>query len=269
VLNVLDKSALVPWAVRTALGRVREELGASDAAALQRLLEPVPCAVPGRVRLDEVLDLAAQEADRVRDGAADFGTRAHAVMDRVIRGEFGPGESVDRGAVLAACDPDTWPVLQGFLTWMRQTPLRLLPMGDSMVVSHRFRYAGSLDCLGYTPSGESAVVVDFKTSTSVHASYALQLAAYATAVSEMMQDPADKTFPPPFPKRVLGLVVRFDRLSGAPTEYHVADMKVAFDGFKCALLLWRLLHNAGEATVAPSDKAAAYSLLKPGPAKLP
>ncbi len=53
-----------------------------------------------------------------------------------------------------------------------------------MVASSRYQYAGALDALA-TDSDGRVHIIDFKTSNSVHSSYALQLAAYVHAFAEM------------------------------------------------------------------------------------
>lgn len=295
VLGVLDKPGLAKWAVRLSLGRVRRELGSPDAR-------------PGeRAWVDQTLARAEGEADAIKDAAADFGTRAHAAFDTLVRGST------------PVVDADLRRVVDGFQRWRDQSGLDLNPVGDSVVLSRAFRFAGAMDCLGRVraggihdqtsdadaAAGADAVVIDFKTSKSVHDAYALQLAAYAHAYQEMADAWADwevqKTrsgsastptsvvnpgapsppspsatrlwwepdastarFLAPRPRAVRGMVVRFDRATGAAEVMEVKDMRAAWNGFKAALYLWRLLnpdwHRWGEPHSTSGGGAGATAL---------
>ena len=169
VLGVLDKGALLPWAVRTSLDAVRtglRERGTFDAT------------VPDDSDwLDGLLKRAATAPDDVKNAAADIGTRVHAAIDAIVCGAPPPDDLA----------PDVAPAVEGFRRWFASSGLQLSPAGDFAVFSRTYRYAGAADCLGRAADG-SLVVLDFKTSNSIHSSYALQLAAYAAAVKEMAAD---------------------------------------------------------------------------------
>lgn len=193
VLSILDKAALVPWAVRTSLDVVRRELTAQVAAGCPNLAPPPPPPpqpagapeaapsppppppAPPAAWVESVLARAAAAPDDAKSAAASFGTRAHAAIDAIIRGEPAP----------APVEPDVARVVDGFRRWYARSGIVLCPAGDTPVYSRTYRYAGAADCLGYRPATGALVVLDFKTSNSIHATYALQLAAYAHAVREM------------------------------------------------------------------------------------
>lgn len=116
--------------------------------------------------------------------------------------------------------------------------------------------AGALDCLGRRESDGKLVVVDFKTTNQLVDSYALQLAAYAHAYMEMhaggskegtrADDADDADVAEVADGTVVGaLAVRIDKKTGAVEEKEVADLDLAFHGFKAALLLWRLQNSDG------------------------
>ena len=169
VLNVMDKAFLVPWAVRLSLDVVREDLVARESGGSGAGTEAA-AAAPGWI--ERLLARASAAADTQRKQSADFGTRAHAAIDAIVKG----GEPL--------VSDDIAPVVAGFRAWLAASGLTLSPIGDFPVYSRRYKYAGAADCLGCAADG-SLVVLDFKTSNSIHGSYALQLAAYAHAVEEM------------------------------------------------------------------------------------
>ena len=176
ILSVLDKAALVPWAVRTSLNVVRQELHTQRALGFEALrdgTEATDRAGVGAAWVEAVLDRAARAPDETKNAAAGLGTRVHAAVDAIIKG-------VDPGPL----DPDVLPAVDGFRSWYARSGMTLSPAGDFTVYSRTYRYAGAADCLGRAADG-SVVVLDFKTSNFIHSSYALQLAAYAYAVQEM------------------------------------------------------------------------------------
>lgn len=171
ILNVLDKAFLTPWAVRLSLDVVRKELE-------QRQVGDGKGSIPTTKEwVENLLAQASAAPDAVRNSSAAFGIRAHAAIDAIIRGEPMPAD--------LAGDTEIAPVVEGFRRWYASSGIVLCPAGDMAVYSRTYRYAGAADCLGYRPSTGALVVLDFKTSNSIHGSYALQLAAYAHAVREM------------------------------------------------------------------------------------
>lgn len=204
VLNVLDKGGLLPWAIRTCLAAVRLPLTASLSAALTTCVHPLPlppshaATLLEQIKLEEVLAHAARASDAFKSSAAALGTRVHAAIDAyitgrgvVLQGEEGEvvhGRSTQGGdAAPLRVESDIVPVVRGFMAWYARAGVRLSTAGDTSVYSRTYGYAGSLDCVGRTREG-GYVVLDFKTSNSVHNSYALQLAAYVTALQEMHAD---------------------------------------------------------------------------------
>lgn len=182
---MLDKGGLTNWAVGLSVddlkANVKSQLstvsivgctGAHtivcacfDTAAVQGELSPA--------WLEEAAAKARLAPDRFRDGAAQLGTRAHDAIDALVQGR-------DPGPVAA----DIQPIVDGFRRWHEQSGLTIDPRGDTMVASSRYQYAGALDALATDADGR-VHIIDFKTSNSVHSSYALQLAAYVYAFAEM------------------------------------------------------------------------------------
>ena len=181
ILGMLDKSALVPWAIRTSLDVVKSELtsqvemGCADLIPQSSLSGAPPQSDNPSTWIQRLIDKAAAAPDAAKSTAASFGTKAHEAIDAIIKGEPSPFEA----------DSDVAPVVEGFRRWYAGSGIVLCPAGDTAVYSRTYRYAGAADCLGYRPSTGALVVLDFKTSNRIQGSYALQLAAYAHAVREM------------------------------------------------------------------------------------
>jgi len=175
VVNVLDKSGLVPWAVHSALRSVKTELANTRGTVTPSVL-------------DDILARAAGEPDRVKSFAASFGTRVHDAIDTSIREGYFASASPDipaaRASILAslgtAADAPSKHSVDCFLRWAETSGLELDVSGDAFVTWPGLGYRGAFDALGWTADGR-AVVIDLKTSSRIHDSYALQLAAYVHA----------------------------------------------------------------------------------------
>lgn len=114
------------------------------------------------------------EADRIAKVATDFGTRVHAACAAVCG-----GPAVDE-------DPELWPYVNGFQAWLA-SEVRDVVAVEKLVVSRKWRFAGTCDLLAHL-SGGGLAVLDIKTSKQVSPEYALQLAAYRLALREEGRD---------------------------------------------------------------------------------
>ncbi|MEV3856080.1 hypothetical protein AB0J38_17365 [Streptomyces sp. NPDC050095] len=105
---------------------------------------------------------------RITKEAADTGSAAHDLFERLARGE-------DVGRV----HPDLEPFVTHFREFLAVVKPEFLFIEDA-VWSDAHAYAGSFDAI--CRIGDETVIVDFKTTRSgVHEDVALQLAAYANA----------------------------------------------------------------------------------------
>lgn len=209
VLAMIDKPALRTWVLRTSLQAVRTEFNAVQVDGTAHVSSDW---------VDSTLTKAERATDDVLKAAAAFGTSAHDHIDRLVRGE-----------AVGVVPPEVAPVVEGFKRWHAQSGLDLNPAGDTVVYSTKYGYAGALDCVGTRRSDGRLVIIDFKTSNSIHTTYAMQLAAYVNAYKELFGLEA-----------VDAVAVRFDKKTGAFEEKRVANMEAAFSAFKAALYLWKV-----------------------------
>jgi hypothetical protein len=121
-LQVMDKPALVKWAVKTSLASVvaQGKAAASDGGGTAGGGLSV-------AQLEAICARAADAPDGEKVAAGDFGTRAHAAIDRIIRGD-GAGDA----AGAAGDGGDIAAVVAGFQRWYATSGLRLSPLGDVM-----------------------------------------------------------------------------------------------------------------------------------------
>lgn len=212
VLNVINKPALVPWAKKIALEKIRQAL-------LKRLGEG------DQLSLNEIYELIEESKnlpDQLKDAAAQLGTEAHAYIDKFVKGEpLGP-----------LPDNISEPV-SGFAEWWKRSGFRFIA-GDTKVASRRHAFGGSLDALA--TKNRAFILLDWKTSKAIYNEYALQVAAYVKATEEMY----------PGIKIAEAWCVRFRKpgVTGPAFEaLQVSDIERSFEAFLAAKSLQGLLKN--------------------------
>lgn len=110
---------------------------------------------------------------------AGIGSEAHDLFERMIRGQ-----------AVGRVHPDMEPYRRGFAQFLEEVQPELVRAED-VAWSDTHRYAGSFDAIlrirlgddgKHNPAGdEHTVIVDWKTSASLHSEVALQISAYAHA----------------------------------------------------------------------------------------
>lgn len=166
ILNVIGKPALVPWAKKVSLEKMRAELyGYVDDPLFggQRTIE--------RSQVDQIIAAASKRPDEVRDAAGDFGTAAHGLIERILLGES------------VTPTPSFEAVVQNFLHWYEGSGLQITA-SEKMVYSIAHGYAGTMDATA--TRGGQLVVLDWKTGNALYPEARLQVAAYAMALDEMI-----------------------------------------------------------------------------------
>jgi hypothetical protein len=113
------------------------------------------------------------EADRISREATDYGTAIHELVERVNRGNRGPWGEPD----------DTF--VAPYIAWYDEHVETVLG-AEKLLVSRRFKYAGTADGVVILKGDTDATIIDLKTSKTPLAQreWELQLAAYSLAVEE-------------------------------------------------------------------------------------
>lgn len=217
VLNVISKPALVPWAKNMALESVR--------AALMNYRAIMPTEDDYENWVDTVMSEAKAAPEKARDQAADFGSRLHEVIDKYLKGTGHPVE----GEMAIP--------FRAFQDWLEQSGLTI-HQSELMVYSKNYGgYAGTVDAVAtrQTDQGEELVVVDWKTSNGIWPEMAFQVAAYAEALSEML----DHRWP------VTEAWIL--RLGKNKPEFEAKRAPISFSGFAGALSLFNGLAEVKKA----------------------
>lgn len=114
--------------------------------------------------------IGIDEANRISREAAELGTRVHAVLERLNRGE--PYEA----------DPEMAPFVDAYRGWFESAVDQVLAV-EQFLVHRAHGYAGTADLVVRLKDGRT-VLVDLKTSNSIDGTYRLQTAAYVDALHE-------------------------------------------------------------------------------------
>lgn len=120
--------------------------------------------------------LARKQHDVQKKEAATTGTRVHAYIEQALR-------SIIDGATAPPlpenADEKITAGIEAFRSWWEQSSYH--PVGVEVPVAHaNLGYAGTIDVLAVNSAGEY-IILDWKSSRSLHASYLRQLGAYSLA----------------------------------------------------------------------------------------
>jgi hypothetical protein len=162
IVGVLDKPALIYWAVGKAIDFLKQVL--------------TPGLVIDEVNLPAMLEGAKTAHRKHLKDASDIGTAVHDYLERYltagINKEKLPPMPVNQNIKAG---------IKAVLEWAKENNVRFLA-SERKIYSKKYGYAGTLDALAEV-NGKLAIV-DFKTSNGIYEDYFLQTAAYARAVEE-------------------------------------------------------------------------------------
>lgn len=123
----------------------------------------------------------AEEGEKIRDLSAGFGSRMHAAYERLVNGEELDLENEFK-------DDKARQHILSFVAWAKDFGMKS-PQTEMTVYSDKYRYAGTLDLVTYHYG--KLWIIDFKTSSGIHFSHEIQLAAYREAYEEMTGNKVD------------------------------------------------------------------------------
>lgn len=216
---VLAKPALVPWAKKMATERIRSVL---KAIKFDGEYNPINLDTGSldETWVDHVIDEAKKLPDEIKEKAADVGTRAHALISEMLKGQ--------RDFSLEGIDGDVYNAVAAFLEWYPKSGIKIY-LSEICVASHKIKTGGSVDALAKTKDGKP-MIIDFKTSSATYADFAYQLGGYALCYEEMTGDSIDT-----------GAIIRFSKKAFDKNPFevsYVSDMGMAKMGFGAAKILY-------------------------------
>ena len=210
VLKCLDKPALLPWGVKLCSENIKEALEKWDFS------KPLT-----KLDIARICEEGKNIYKKKASDAADLGTRVHKAVDAIIHDQ----EPVITDDIKAG--------VEGFLEWKALNSITI-SLGDTKLGSKLFGYGGSLDFIGFDPSG-AAVIFDVKTTKArkgmnhgVYPEFGLQLASYAKAFTETYGIPV---------KEVHALWLNKEKPEFKSLK--VTNINVAFEAFLACLKIYQ------------------------------
>ena len=152
-------NGLMNWAVRESLSHVK--------TALTNHLEEKT--IISNEWIESIFQEAKAVPEKLKNEAADLGSLVHNAIDLYLKG------------VPQTIDDKIKIPFNEFVKWFESSDLKVL-LGDTPVASLDDRYGGRFDCLCFNNKTNKYVLIDLKTSNSIHDEMALQVGAYCRAI---------------------------------------------------------------------------------------
>lgn len=160
ITGLLSKDALPGW-----YGRVAVE-------AMAAVLQPSVGYWVDQPLLDRAVQIGLAEPERVRHEAAEYGTRAHALIAQIIEGQK------------PIIPPDMAATIEAFEDWRNRTGWRW-KLAETLVASHTLRIGTQIDGIADAPWPDPSIaIVNWKTGNGIYAEAAIQAGAEWTAYGE-------------------------------------------------------------------------------------
>ena len=216
-LQVLDKPALIPWAINQTIELIRP--------AIQPYVEH------SESYLEEVYSQARRAARTARGLAADIGTQAHSILERYPDCGTPPDGPVGR-------------CVSGGIDWLQSHTVEFVER-EYLIYSRRYRFSGRFDGLARVDGVLS--LIDWKTSTGLYPEFRLQTAAYVHAYEEEHPDQRIE-------QRIL---IRLGKEDGVfdPHVFDRKSLRADFNAFLAALRLHNRLKTIKQEEKLTSRKA--------------
>ena len=170
ILNVINKPALIPWAKKQSLEKVKFVLQ-------NHLMNGTLPEIKSTDDIDAIINEASKTPDQVLQTAGDFGSQAHALIEKVINARINNEKE-------PVTPVDLKVVMESFEMFCKQyNPVFI---GSEVQVSSDsmyYAYAGTVDAV--IVHENNTVVVDFKTSKGIYDEHRLQVGAYSHALQRL------------------------------------------------------------------------------------
>jgi hypothetical protein len=171
------KDGLIWWSAGLAADYLLDNLTHIIASAHQEQVNPIALEFTlSAAKRKEWYTQARKRHDEIKKEAGTLGSRVHAYIESalhaIIAGDEAPPLEGDIDERITAG-------VEAFRAWWESSSFH--PIGVEVPVAHtHLGYAGTIDVLAINADGEY-VIVDWKTSKSLHGSYLRQIGAYSLA----------------------------------------------------------------------------------------
>ena len=168
IVGIINKPALMYWAVNQAIGNLAEALK--------------PGVKYDEVQLKNMLEEAKKMHTKTKDAAADLGTMIHEWIEKYLKAGLSK-----QPLPKLPINLEMKTAIKGFLEWTKENKVKFIS-SERRIYSKKYKYAGTLDAEAMV-NGKLAIV-DFKTSNAFYPEYFLQ----ATAYQQAREEEADKKY---------------------------------------------------------------------------
>ena len=162
IVGVLDKPALIYWAVNQAIENLQANL--------------TPGKALDEVQIKTLLENARKAHRQRKDKSADLGTMIHKWLEDYIKARIEkkpvPKRPINREMKNA---------IDGFFKWAKKNNVKLIGC-EQKIYSKKYKYAGTYD-LDAVVNGKRTII-DFKTGKAIYPEHFLQASAYLQAREE-------------------------------------------------------------------------------------
>ena len=182
VLNVINKPALIPWAKKQSLEKVRYVLQ-------NHVMNGTLPEIKNTDDIDAIINEASKTPDQALQLAGDFGSQAHTMIDRIIKARINNEKD-------PKITPDLSVVMESFEMFCATYKPVFVASEVMVCVNHdsiktvtgyhmpvlRSGYAGTIDAIALVGDGVP-IVIDFKTGKGIYDEHRLQVGAYSEALA--------------------------------------------------------------------------------------
>lgn len=211
VTGIVDKPALIHWAVNESLDHIRH------------VWKPGKGYTKDQIRA--ILYDAKEARFRTSGKALNIGTEAHDWIERYIKSRILDLTTPEM--------PDYPPILNAvnaYLEWEAQAGNIEYIASERKVYSRKYMYSGTVDILMEIDG--KVIVADLKTSKAIYPEYYIQCAAYASAIAEEDDRPIDNIS-----------VIRVPKDGESVEIVERSDIDYLFGIFRACLVVWRWKNN--------------------------
>jgi len=175
-------------------------------------------------------DKGWDEAQSQKESAGGRGTKVHAAIHDLIRGErIGYADKYDDGSgTEKELTVEEWKALVSFRNWVKDVKPKFIAT-EKTIVSTEHGFAGTIDAV--VEIDGQRFVVDWKTSKSVWTEYELQISAYRRAWVDTC---VDKTYDGDYRAAILQVGYEKNRKG-----YKWTEVPDRFELFQHAQAIWR------------------------------
>ena len=229
--KTVDKPGLMNWANKVGYEAVKNKLASHIGDELTAEI------------IDDAVFAAKTAPYREKTKAGNIGTRAHDLLAEYITANI---ES-DATDVIVPVELAT--VWESFKDWESDNDIDRYLKAEFAVYSESFRYAGSVDALAYNEKDNKYILLDWKTSKQLYETNAMQVAAYANALSVPLS--VQQGYPHVGViewdtwEHIEPWVIRLGKESAEFEARQVTDPQLALDGFLSAMGMWFTLGQPG------------------------